>query len=117
MAVRHTVVTLSMLRRTVSDRVNIVYPEQPPLHLLDGNHVSGVLNHVRDKERRQTERRVKVGAHDTKRAEEALHRKEPEVDLARPVNQLFEGFMREGERTKRWYVKKPPGFRARLDMK
>ena len=60
--------------RTVSDRINVVYPKQPPLHLLDGNHVSGVLDHVRDEERRQTERCVEVRAHDTKRTEEALHR-------------------------------------------
>lgn len=54
-------------------------PEEPPLHLIDRNHVSNVHDQVGHEERRQPERGVVVRAEETEGTEEALDSQEREV--------------------------------------
>lgn len=63
----------STKKRTTHD------PEEPPLHLTDRDHVTGVHDKVGKEERRNPERRVEVPAEQPKRPEESLHRKERDV--------------------------------------
>ena len=63
-------------------------PEQPPLHVVDGNHVAGVLDHVGHEESRQPERRVEVRAQQTEASEEALHGQVGNVRLESPISDV-----------------------------
>lgn len=56
-------------------------PEQPAFHLEDGNHVTGVNDHVRNEEGGKTESNIEVAAHQTECPKEALHSQETEVCL------------------------------------
>ena len=63
-------------RPGVGERVDVVDPEQPPLHQVLGNEVSGVLNDVGEEDDGHTEGGVEILEAETKGTEETLHGEE-----------------------------------------
>lgn len=58
---------------TVTERVEVVDPEQPSLHRLHRDHVASVGHHERDQDTGQTGGYVVVARADTESSEEARH--------------------------------------------
>ena len=61
-------------------------PEQPPLHVKDRDHITGVLDHVQHEERRNTEGVVEVRAQQTDGSEESLHGDESNISLSSNIS-------------------------------
>ena len=91
-------------------------PEKPPLHVVDGNHVASILDHVGHEDRAHPERGVEARVHQTEASEEALHRQEGEVHLDTSISYCLIK-VAGAARTKSSKVKKPPAERERPVMK
>ena len=92
-------------------------PEQPPLHVKDRDHITGVLDHVRHEERRNTEGVVEVRAQQADRPEESLHRDESNISLPNNISTCCAERFGSAVHTNRWKVQNAPAERSRLVMK